>query len=88
MVTVQGTVSDSYGNPLPNAEVNLTNLSSLPVLTDANGFYRIQRGISGSGIIILRISKPGYKTMVKSNIIAHVEENLSFVFDCTMTEIP
>jgi hypothetical protein len=88
LVTVQGVVSDIYGNPLPNAEVRLANISSLPVSTDANGCYLIQRGITGSGIIILRINKPGYRTMEKTNIIAHIGSNLSFVFDCEMTEIP
>lgn len=88
LVTVQGVVSDIYGNPLPNAEVRLVNLSTLPVLTDANGCYHIQRGITGSGIITLKISKPGYKTVVKSNIIVHFDGTSSFVFDCTLAEIP
>lgn len=88
VVTVQGIVTDIQGDPLPGAEVALINISPLPVLTDANGFYRIQRGLTGSGVIALEISKSGYKTMVKPNVLANIEENLSFVFDCSMTEIP
>ena len=88
VVTVQGIVTDIQGDPLPGAEVALINISPLPVLTDANGFYRIQRGLTGSGVIALEISKPGYKTMVKPNILANIEDNLNFVVDCTLIQIP
>jgi hypothetical protein len=84
LVTIEGVVSDSNGNPLSGAEVRVISISPMPVLTDTNGCYRIQRGISGSGIIILKISKPGYKTMIKSNIVAHFNEQLNFIVNCQL----
>ncbi len=88
LVTIDGVVSDTSGNPIPNAEVRISNLSMVPALTDENGCYHIQRVIGGSGILIIRYSKPGYVTMTKPNLIFHADGTHRFVVDATLPEQP
>lgn len=84
LVVVQGVVSDTNGDPILNAEVRIFNISNVPALTNDNGFYHIQRGIISSGFLFIRVSKPGYTTMTKTNIIVSPDGPFSFVVDCTL----
>ena len=48
--TVEGTVRDASGNPIPNAVVNVTSgtdMSGYGTRTDQNGFYQIPRVVVG-----------------------------------------
>lgn len=86
-ITIQGTVKDVSGNPISGAEIRVINISDIPTFTAENGFYRMYRGIN-SGLIILRVSKPGYISVIKANIIVHADGPRIFTVDCVLESTP
>lgn len=86
-ITVQGTVRDVSGNPISDAQIQIVNLGGTPAVSDSSGFYRMYRGIN-SGLIILRVSKPGYLSVIKANIIVHADGPRIFNVDCVLESTP
>ncbi|MBW6514975.1 MAG: carboxypeptidase-like regulatory domain-containing protein [Candidatus Syntrophosphaera sp.] len=86
-IKLLGEVTDVYGTPLEGAEIRIVNIDNLPATTDEDGFYQMYRGFN-SGILIVRVSKPGYRTKVKPNIIVHSDGPREFTVNCTLEVDP
>jgi outer membrane receptor protein involved in Fe transport len=85
---VQGTVSDSTGGLVPDAEVTLTNKETgkaVTTTTSGEGFYRIS-GLS-PGNYSLSAEKAGFKKQVFENVTINAEATQGFDIVLTAGEI-
>jgi hypothetical protein len=81
--TIRGSVADkSVKNPLPGANIELVNKSSVSVVADATGNFLIE-GVP-VGRQTLRISYVGYKPVVLQNIL--IESGKQLVLSIEMEE--
>lgn len=70
--SIQGTATDNNGNPLPGWEVSPSPASigyGMPILTDANGNYRISATSIGTQYTITLIPPCGWSTVVGSQTV-------------------
>lgn len=75
-VTISGTVSDSAGAALPNAQVTAINTEtnfSRTATTDSSGQYSIQ--FLPIGLYRLEVSASGFKKFVQSGIVLEINRN-------------
>ncbi len=75
--TISGTVSDSSGAVIPNAQVMITNQqtgSKRTVTTNESGFYTATALDPGSYTITVKVA--GFKTTSKAGILLHVADEL------------
>jgi hypothetical protein len=79
--SVTGTVTDSTGATLPGASIELRNTEmNVPstAITNADGIYRIAGLIPG--IYNARVSKDGFRTTLKEQIVLHVQDQIALSF--------
>lgn len=80
---ITGKVVDDQGNPLPGVTVEATSpklVGKAATVTDANGTYRLLA--LPSGTYQLTFSLPGFKTLVRQNIVLELSQTL--VINVTM----
>jgi hypothetical protein len=79
--TVSGTVTDSSGAVIGNANVEIKNVDTgitYPTVTNSEGTYRIPGLIPGNYRVT--VSKEGFKNVIKDGIELHVEDLVSLNF--------
>jgi hypothetical protein len=79
--TVTGLVTDSTGNAMPNATVQLINVDTnvaTKVTTNGDGLYRITGLVPG--VYRAETSKEGFKRVIKDEIVLHVQDQVSLSF--------
>ncbi len=80
---ITGKVVDDQGNPLPGVTVEATSpklVGKAATVTDANGSYRLMA--LPSGTYQLTFSLPGFKTLVRKDIVLQLSQTL--VINVTM----
>ncbi|HTE89529.1 MAG TPA: carboxypeptidase regulatory-like domain-containing protein, partial [Terriglobales bacterium] len=81
--TVSGTVTDSHGRVIPNAQISITNVDTgvnRALTTNDEGFYTAPNLLPGN--YELKFSAPGFKTEVRKGIALTV--GAAAVLDMTM----
>jgi hypothetical protein len=86
---IQGTITDTQGEPLPGVAVTLEspNLIGGPqtIVTDATGLYRFRSLSIGTYKVTAKL--PGFKTMVKEGIELHAQFTLTCDFKMTQATV-
>jgi len=79
--TISGGVTDSSGNFIVNAEVEIANDATgivYPAKTNGSGMYLVP--ILPPGHYHVQVSKPGFKTMIKPDVVLNVQSALALNF--------
>ncbi len=79
--TITGIITDPSGSILPDATVEITNVAtgvSNSTMTNDEGLYRITGLVPG--VYRARVTKDGFKSIVKDGIILHIQDEVSINF--------
>ena len=79
--TVSGSVTDSSGNLIPDAEIDVANDSTgviYPAKTNGSGMYFLP--VLPPGHYHVQVSKRGFKTIIKPDVVLNVQSAMALNF--------
>ena len=86
--TIVGTITDPAGAPIPNAEVSVTELATKQLTTArTDGFGNFVAPYLKPGRYRVRVSAPGFKAMVRDNVMVQVDGQVRLEFRLEMGDV-
>src|SRR6202020_2455506 len=79
--TISGAVTDPAGNLILNADVQIANDATgviFPAHTNSSGMYLVP--ILPPGHYHVQVSKPGFKTIIKADLVLNVQSAVALNF--------
>jgi hypothetical protein len=86
--TVTGLVADTSGSAVPDASVDINDVSTGILTTgktNAEGLYRI-RGLV-PGVYRIQVTRSGFKSAIKEGIVLHIQDQVALDFTLQVGEV-